>query len=210
MKKTITIVDYGSGNLLSAQQSFIKVVNLIGADAEIQISNNPENLKFSSHVVLPGQGAFKTCMDGIKKITGMEEQLNEFVKVKQRPFFGICVGMQSLFATSEEGEENGFGFINAECKKFVSNSLKVPHIGWNEINQINNSVILDDVKKKLFYFAHSFHVDTQIQERYVLAKTRYSYDFPSIICKNNIYGVQFHPEKSSEQGLELIKNFIEL
>ena len=86
MKKKITIVDYGSGNLLSAQQSFIKVVNLIDVDAEIQISNKPENLKRSSHVVLPGQGAFKTCMDGIKKIPGMEDQLNEFVKVEQRPF----------------------------------------------------------------------------------------------------------------------------
>ena len=125
MKKIITIVDYGSGNLLSAQQSFIKVVNLIGADAEIQISNNPENLKFSSHVVLPGQGAFKTCMDGIKKITGMEEQLNEFVKVKQRPFFGICVGMQLLAENSQEnGNHQGLGWIEGTIKKSETNAIK--------------------------------------------------------------------------------------
>ena len=109
MKKTITIVDYGSGNLLSAQQSFVKVVNLIGVDAEIQISNNPENLKTSSHVVLPGQGAFKTCMDGIKKIPGMEDELNKFVKIKYIMFciadhvkiskivFFLCCSFMQLF-----------------------------------------------------------------------------------------------------------------
>ena len=86
MRKKITIVDYGSGNLLSAQQSFIKAAKLIGIDAEIQISNNPKNLELSTHVVLPGQGAFKTCMDGIQKIPGMEDELNKFVKIKQRPF----------------------------------------------------------------------------------------------------------------------------
>ena len=117
MKKTITIVDYGSGNLLSAQQSFIKATKLIGVDAEIQISNNPKNLETSTHVVLPGQGAFKTCMDGIKKIPGMEDELNQFVKIKQRPFFGICVGMQLLAESSEEnGNHQGLGWIDGTIK----------------------------------------------------------------------------------------------
>ena len=96
MKKKITIVDYGSGNLLSAKQSFVKIANSKNINAEIQISSDPRSLKESSHVVLPGQGAFKSCMDGIKKIPGMQDQLNEFVTIKKRPFFGICVGMQLL------------------------------------------------------------------------------------------------------------------
>ena len=101
MKKKITIVDYGSGNLLSAKQSFVKVVNLKSINAEIQISSDPRTLRESSHVVLPGQGAFKTCIDGILKISGMQDELNDFVKIKQRPFFGICVGMQLLAEISE-------------------------------------------------------------------------------------------------------------
>ena len=101
MKKKITIVDYGSGNLLSAKQSFVKVVNLKKINAEIQISSDPRSLKESSHVVLPGQGAFKTCMDGIQKISGMQDQLNEFVTIKKKPFFGICVGMQLIAEISE-------------------------------------------------------------------------------------------------------------
>ena len=146
MKKIITIVDYGSGNLLSAQQSFIKAVNLIGVDAEIKISNKPESLKLSTHVVLPGQGAFKTCMDGIKKIPGMEDQLNEFVKVKQRPFFGICVGMQLLAEKSEEnGNHQGLGWIGGTIKKLPSVNIKLPHMGWNEVKIVNKMV---EVKTK--------------------------------------------------------------
>ena len=209
MKKTITIVDYGSGNLLSAQQSFIKVVNLIGADAEIQISNNPENLKFSSHVVLPGQGAFKTCMDGIKKITGMEEQLNEFVKVKQRPFFGICVGMQLLAENSQEnGNHQGLGWIEGTIKKLPSNKIKLPHMGWNNVKIVNkNSQIKPEEND--YYFVHSYYFDCKNSED-IIAKTKYGINFPSIVNKENVYGCQFHPEKSSDQGLNIIKDFINL
>ena len=118
MKKIITIVDYGSGNLLSAKQSFVKIANSKNINAEIQISSDPRSLKESSHVVLPGQGAFKSCMDGIKKIPGMQDQLNEFVTIKKRPFFGICVGMQLLAETSEEnGTHFGFGWIKGKIKK---------------------------------------------------------------------------------------------
>jgi glutamine amidotransferase len=209
MKKTITIVDYGSGNLLSAQQSFIKVVNLIGADAEIQISNNPENLKFSSHVVLPGQGAFKTCMDGIKKITGMEEQLNEFVKVKQRPFFGICVGMQLLAENSQEnGNHQGLGWIEGTIKKLPSNKIKLPHMGWNNVKIVNkNSQIKPEEND--YYFVHSYYFDCA-NNKDIVAETKYGINFPSIVNKENVYGCQFHPEKSSDQGLNILKDFINL
>ena len=202
MKKKVNLIKTEVGNI----GSVMRVINDLEYDVNLVSKKNEIDKNFK--IILPGVGNFDTFINSLK-INNLYNEIKKYVLEDKIKLLGICVGMQSLFATSEEGEENGFGFINAECKKFVSNSLKVPHIGWNEINEINNSVILDDVKKKLFYFAHSFHVDTQIEERYVLAKTRYSYDFPSIICKNNIYGVQFHPEKSSNQGHQIFKNFLE-
>ena len=209
MKKTITIVDYGSGNLLSAQQSFIKAANLIGVDAEIQISNNPKNLELSTHVVLPGQGAFKTCMDGIKKIPGMEEELNKFVKIKQRPFLGICVGMQLLADYSEEnGNHQGLGWIEGIIKKIPSTDIKLPHMGWNSIKIVNKNSKIKPAEND-YYFVHSYYFDC-INSNNILAETKYGINFPSIVNKENVYGCQFHPEKSSNQGLNIIKDFINL
>ena len=143
MKKIITIVDYGSGNLLSAKQSFVKIANSKNINAEIQISSDPRSLKESSHVVLPWQRAFKSCMDGIKKIPGMQDQLNEFVTIKKRPFFGICVGMQLLAETSEEiGTHYGFGWIKGKIKKLPSIKIKMPHMGWNKIKVVNNNPLI--------------------------------------------------------------------
>ena len=209
MKKTITIVDYGSGNLLSAQQSFIKVANLANIDADIKISNDPKKLELSSHLVLPGQGAFKTCMQGIQKIPGMQDQLNEFVKVKQRPFFGICVGMQLLADTSEEnGNHKGLGWVAGTIKKLPITNLKMPHMGWNNIKIINkNSPIKPEEND--YYFVHSYYFDCA-NKKDVVAETEYGINFASIINKENVYGCQFHPEKSSAQGLNIIKNFINL
>lgn len=209
MKKTITIVDYGSGNLLSAQQSFIKAANLIGVDAEIQISNNPKNLELSTHVVLPGQGAFKTCMDGIQKIPGMEDELNKFVKIKQRPFFGICVGMQLLADKSEEnGNHQGLGWIEGIIKKIPGTDIKLPHMGWNSIKIVNKNSKIKPAEND-YYFVHSYYFDC-INSNNILAETKYGINFPSIVNKENVYGCQFHPEKSSNQGLNIIKDFINL
>ena len=209
MKKTITIVDYGSGNLLSAQQSFIKAASSIGVDAEIQISNNPKNLELSSHVVLPGQGAFKTCMDGIKKIPGMEDELNKFVKVKQRPFFGICVGMQLLADSSEEnGNHQGLGWIEGIIKKIPGTDIKLPHMGWNSIRVINKNSKIKPAEND-YYFVHSYYFNCT-NSNDILAETKYGINFPSIVNKENVYGCQFHPEKSSSQGLNIIKDFINL
>ena len=209
MKKKITIVDYGSGNLLSAQQSFIKAASSIGVDAEIQISNNPKNLELSTHVVLPGQGAFKTCMDGIQKIPGMEDELNKFVKIKQRPFFGICVGMQLLAESSEEnGNHQGLGWIDGTIKKLPGTDIKLPHMGWNNIKIINKNSQIKPAEND-YYFVHSYYFDCTNSDD-ILAKTKYAINFPSIINKENIYGCQFHPEKSSNQGLNIIKDFINL
>ena len=209
MKKTITIVDYGSGNLLSAQQSFIKAASSIGIDAEIQISNNPKKLELSTHVVLPGQGAFKTCMDGIQKIPGMEDELNQFVKIKQRPFFGICVGMQLLADSSEEkGNHQGLGWIEGTIKKLPGTDIKLPHMGWNSIKIVNKNPEIKPEEND-YYFVHSYYFDCTNSGN-VLAETKYSINFPSIVNKENVYGCQFHPEKSSNQGLKIIKDFINL
>ena len=209
MKKTITIVDYGSGNLLSAQQSFIKAANSIGVDAEIQISNNPKKLELSTHVVLPGQGAFKTCMDGIQKIPGMEDELNQFVKIKQRPFFGICVGMQLLADSSEEnGNHQGLGWIEGTIKKLPGADTKLPHMGWNSIKIVNKNSEIKPAEND-YYFVHSYYFNCTNSDN-VLAETKYAINFPSIVNKENVYGCQFHPEKSSNQGLKIIKDFINL
>ena len=209
MKKKITIVDYGSGNLLSAKQSFVKVVNLKSINAEIQISSDPRSLKESSHVVLPGQGAFKTCIDGIQKISGMQDQLNEFVTIKKKPFFGICVGMQLLAEISEEnGIHQGFGWIKGRIKKIPSKKIKMPHMGWNKIKLVNKNPPIKPEETD-YYFVHSYYFDC-LNKQDIVAETEYGINFASIVNKENVYGCQFHPEKSSTQGLNIIKDFINL
>ena len=209
MKKKITIVDCGSGNLLSAKQSFVKVASLKNINAEVQISSDPRSLHGSSHVVLPGQGAFKTCMDGIKKISGMQDQLNEFVIIKKRPFFGICVGMQMLADMSEEnGKHDGFGWVKGKIKKLPSTKIKMPHMGWNKIKVVNNNPLIKPEETD-YYFVHSYYFEClNIQD--IVAETKYGINFTSIVNKENIYGCQFHPEKSSIQGLNIIQEFINL
>jgi len=209
MKKNITIIDYGSGNILSAKQSFARIIEINNLDANVKISGNPEEIKTSSHVVLPGQGAFETCMNGLKNIPGMLEELNNFVIKEKKPFFGICVGMQ-LFADNsmENGNHKGLGWISGTIKKLPSEQLKMPHMGWNTIQVLNrNSKIIP--RETDYYFVHSYYFDCKHKEN-VLAETNYGINFPSIVNKENIYGLQFHPEKSSDQGLDIIKSFLKL
>ena len=209
MKKNITIIDYGSGNILSAKQSFAKVIKTHDLDAEVCISGNPRTIKNSSHIVLPGQGAFETCITGLKSIPGMLEELSRFVIDQKKPFFGICVGMQLLANNSlENGDHKGLGWIQGTIEKLPSNQLKMPHMGWNSIKVLNKDLKINP-KEKDYYFVHSFYFNCENKEN-ILAETNYGINFPSIVNKENIYGLQFHPEKSSDQGLDIIKSFIEL
>ena len=209
MKKNITIIDYGSGNILSAMQSFAKVIKINNLNADVNISGNPEVIKKSSHVVLPGQGAFGTCIGGLKKIPGMLEELNSFAIEKKKPFFGICVGMQLLADRSEEnGNYEGLGWISGTVKKLSSDNLKMPHMGWNTIRVLGKNFKIIP-KETDYYFIHSYYFDCKNKEN-VLAETNYGINFPSIVNKENIYGLQFHPEKSSNQGLDIIKKFVKL
>ena len=133
--KQITIVDYGSGNVLSAQKSFIKITNEINEDSKVIISNNLNDIKSSTHIVLPGQGAFSTCMSGLIKTPGLVDELYNFAIIKQKPFLGICVGMQMLANESEEnGIHKGLGWIDGYIKALPSENLKMPHMGWNVVS----------------------------------------------------------------------------
>ena len=209
MKKNITIIDYGSGNILSAKQSFARVIKKEKIDADVCISGNPEKIKNSTHIVLPGQGAFETCIKGLEGIPGMIEELNNFVVVQKKPFFGICVGMQLLANNSlENGNHNGLGWIEGTIEKLPSENLKMPHMGWNSIRVLNKNLKINP-KETDYYFVHSYYFNCKNKEN-ILAETNYGIDFPSIVNKENIYGLQFHPEKSSDQGLDIIKSFIKI
>ena len=204
--KKITIIDYGSGNVLSAQKSFIKVAQENNIETQVLISNNLNDIKKSSHIVLPGQGAFATCMDGIKKKDGLIEELYKFAIINKKPFLGICVGMQMLATSSEEnGAHEGLGWIEGRIKPLPKNNLKLPHMGWNAVKPVKKNSIINSMND--YYFVHSYYFDCKDNVN-ILAETQYGIKFASIVGKENIYGVQFHPEKSSSVGLDLIKNFL--
>jgi glutamine amidotransferase len=209
MKKQVVIVDYGLGNIVSAQQSFLKVAYENSMEISIKISKNPNEVMGAPYIVLPGQGAFKSCMTGLKEIPGMIDALEESVLKKKIPFLGICVGMQLLANTGyENGEHKGLGWIEGKIKKLEVKNLKLPHMGWNNVKIINKSKKMNfNQENKDFYFVHSYFFDC-FDNKNVVGLTSYGLDFASIVAKENIYGVQFHPEKSSDQGLGLIKDFL--
>ena len=206
--KKIAIIDYGLGNIFSAQQSFIKSINDNNFNAQTIITNKPKEIKDASHIVLPGQGAFGTCIKNLKKISGMIEELERKVLEKKTLFLGICVGMQLLADISyENGRHQGLGWIGGEIKKISNKNTILPHMGWNEVNVIKENLLIKEKKPKDFYFVHSYYFDCS-NDKNSIGKTKYGISFTSFVCKENIYGVQFHPEKSSVQGLDIIKNFL--
>ena len=206
--KKITIVDYGSGNVLSAQKSFVKIAKDNNIEADVLISKKLNDVKNSTHVVLPGQGAFSTCMNGLKKTDGLIDELYEFALIKKKPFLGICVGMQMLANKSEEnGDHEGLGWIDGQIKLLPKDNLKLPHMGWNLVVPTNSKYNNLISTKNDYYFVHSYYFECADKDN-ILAETKYGTNFASIVGKENIYGVQFHPEKSSSQGLNLLKEFI--
>ena len=206
--KKITIVDYGSGNVLSAQKSFIKIAKENNIEVNVLISKKLNDVKNSTHIVLPGQGAFSTCMNGLKKTDGLIDELSEFALIKKKPFLGICVGMQMLANISEEnGDHEGLGWIDGQIKLLPGDNLKLPHMGWNLVIPTNSKYNNLISTKNDYYFVHSYYFECADKDN-ILAETKYGTNFASIVGKENIYGVQFHPEKSSSQGLNLLKEFI--
>ena len=206
----VTIVDYNSGNISSVINSFKEVAK---DKVNIAVTSDLTTIKASDKVVLPGQGSFKSCIDGLKNINGLIDTLNEFALESKKPLLGICVGLQ-MFADIgyEEVETKGLGWISGKVSKIDNQAgkFKLPHIGWNEINIIKDSKIFNAVENKShMYFVHSYEFVPE-DKSVILAATDYSTNFVCAVEKENIFGTQFHPEKSDKIGLKIIDNFINL
>ena len=199
--KKICILDYGSGNVKSVF-NILRFLNF-----NVKISNNKVDIKDSSHIILPGVGAFETSMKKIQENIPID--ILETTVKQGKPFLGICVGMQVLANIGYEfGEHQGLGWINGKIIKHNSIDFTLPHIGWNSIEIVNDSPLLYDIKdKEDFYFVHSFKYELENNNN-LISKTNYGDFFPSIIQKENIFGVQFHPEKSQDAGQTLFNNFL--
>ena len=207
----IGIVDYGMGNVGSVES----MINFLGYH-KTKIIKSPEELKLVDKVILPGVGSFDNGMSNIIH-SGWLRELQHHVIEKRKPILGICLGMQLLMEKSEEGNLSGLGFIKGECKKFNFSDtaflhrfrgmkLKVPHMGWNQVKLIKSDLCEEDSR---FYFVHSYYVECENKED-IMLETDYGIKFTSGVSKNNIFGVQFHPEKSHKYGMKLMENFINL
>ncbi len=208
MNSKIVIIDYGSGNLSSVLNAVESVKN---QDSEVLISSNPEDLKSATHIILPGVGAFADCMSGLKSIPQMIETLKNQILIAKKPFLGICVGMQLLADKGYEyGEHVGLGLIKGKVVALddQNGQLKIPHMGWNDLQIKSNHPILEGLKTgDHAYFVHSYHFICE-DENNILAQVEYGQKINAIIARENIIATQFHPEKSAETGLKLLKNFI--
>ena len=206
----VTIVDYSSGNISSVVNSFKEVAQ---NKAKIEVTSDLEKIKASDKIVLPGQGSFKSCVDALNKISGLNDALNEFVTVNKKPLLGICVGLQ-MFADVgyEETETKGLGWISGKVSKIDNQNgkYKLPHIGWNQINILKDSKIFKQVENNShMYFVHSYEF-VPTDKTVISATTDYSTKVVCSVEKENLFGTQFHPEKSDKTGLKIINNFINL
>ena len=206
----VTIVDYQSGNISSVINSFTEVAK---GKVNLEVTADLNKIKLSDKIVLPGQGSFKSCVDSLNSINGLVEALNEFAITNKKPLLGICVGLQ-MFADVgfEEIETKGLGWISGKVSKIDNQSgkFKLPHIGWNEIEIVKQSKIFKDIENKShMYFVHSYEFIPE-DKSVISATTDYSSKIVCSVEKDNLFGTQFHPEKSDKTGLKIIKNFINL
>jgi glutamine amidotransferase len=198
----IAIVDYGMGNL----QSVLNAFQSVAPNLNIQITSDPKKVDQADRVVFPGQGAMPDCIKELEK-NGLKEAV--VGASKNKPFLGICIGLQMLFDESEEGNINGLSVFDGIVKKFKPNNHfnKIPHMGWNQVNQVKNHYLWNGIaNNERFYFVHSYYVDPLVKKN-IVATTNYETNFCSAVARENIFAVQFHPEKSAKSGLQLLKNF---
>jgi len=203
----ITIVDYGMGNLASVQNMFKR----IGAACEI--TGDLDKISKAQKILLPGVGAFDAAISRIDSI-GLRSVLSQKALQEKVPVLGICLGLQLLTDSSEEGQLQGLGWIPAKVLKFrfeAGSKLKVPHMGWNEIHIVHPNKLVENLPEEpRFYFVHSYYAKAE-DDKYVIARTNYGHDFDSIITNgDNIFGAQFHPEKSHKFGMKVLENFASL
>lgn len=204
--KTVAIVDFGMGNL----DSVARAVEENGGRP--LVTDDPRNLEKANYIVLPGDGSFSAAMHNMRELKFVEA-LTEEVMNRRVPFLGLCLGMQLLATTGMEGEvTKGFGWIDGEVKRLEPDypSVRIPHIGWNDVLQTRASPLFEGIPSGTdFYFVHSYHIVCSNEED-VLARTPYSGGFVSAVQRENILGVQFHPEKSQRHGFQLLKNFLKM
>jgi glutamine amidotransferase len=203
----IGIVDYGSGNI----QAIANIYNRL--NIPFRIIQEPDALKMADHLILPGVGAFDTTMKELNE-SGLREALDEEVLIKRKPVLGVCVGMQILAESSEEGTMPGLGWIKGKVQKFDVSKLKdkpfLPHMGWNTIEPKINHDVFKDLDYDLgFYFVHSYYFETEDSTN-ILGTSIYGDEFASAVFNNHIFGMQFHPEKSHSNGVHLLSNFAKL
>jgi len=206
----VTIVDYQSGNISSVINSFKKVAK---NKVKIEVTTDSNKIKLSDKLILPGQGSFKSCVESLNSIKGLQDALKEFAIINKKPLLGICVGLQ-MFADVgyEEAETKGLGWIPGKVLKIDNQNgkFKLPHIGWNEIEIIKESKIFKEIHNKShMYFVHSYEFIPE-DKSVILATTNYSSKIVCSVEKDNLFGTQFHPEKSDKEGLKIIENFLNL
>ena len=206
----VTIVDYNSGNISSVINSFKEVAE---DKVNVEVTSDLEKIKLSDKVVLPGQGSFKSCIYALNNVNGLVDTLSDFVLTNKKPLLGICVGLQ-MFADVgyEEEKTKGLGWISGKVSKINNQDgkYKLPHIGWNEINIVKDSKIFKDIENNShMYFVHSYEFIPE-DKNVISATTDYSSKIVCSVEKENIFGTQFHPEKSDKIGLKIIHNFISL
>jgi glutamine amidotransferase len=206
----IAIVDYGMGNLRSVS----KALEHVAPDASIAITDDPERVREARRVVVPGQGAMPDCLHELE-VRGLRQAVRD--AAMNKPFLGICIGLQMLLESSEEGNVSGLGIIPGKVVRFPftpaedagGQKLKVPHMGWNQVHQTSAHPLWNDIPQDArFYFVHSYYVAVSSPAP-VAAYSRYPFPFTCAVAKDNIFAVQFHPEKSHEAGLMLLKNFVQ-
>jgi glutamine amidotransferase len=206
----VTIVDYQSGNISSVINSFKQVAK---DKVKLEVTSDLNKIKSSDKLILPGQGSFKTCIDSLNNITGLVEALEDFAIKNKKPLLGICVGLQMFSDVGyEETETKGLGWVSGKVTKIDNQNgrFKLPHIGWNEIKIVKESKIFKNVKNNAhMYFVHSYEFIPK-DKSVISAITDYSSQIVCAVEKDNLFGTQFHPEKSDIVGLKIIENFINL
>jgi imidazole glycerol-phosphate synthase subunit HisH len=211
---SVAIVDYGSGNLHSAAKAFERAARESGHDQPIVVTRDPETVARADRVVLPGVGAFADCRRGLDAVTGMVEALETAVRRRGRPFLGICVGMQLMAERGREYEvTQGLGWIAGEVDRIAprDQSLKIPHMGWNTLEELRHHPVLDGIATGArglhAYFVHSYEL--KVADRAdLVAQADYGGPVTAIVARDTMVGTQFHPEKSQRMGLALIANFL--
>lgn len=208
---TIAIIDYGSGNLRSAQKAFERVASELPLTSKVILTANAADVAAADHIVLPGVGAFADCAAGLDALDGMTDALREGVLIGGKPFLGICVGMQLLATTGHERVvTNGLDWLPGQVQKLEvdSTDYKIPHMGWNTLDVSRSHKVLEGLDGESVYFVHSY-VFRPDDVSNCLATSTHGVSFAAAVGRDNIIGTQFHPEKSQQVGLRLIKNFLE-